>query len=103
MHDTHVKTKDGKEYVGTLYMFRPALNYFTLFSIDKKFSFDECESVITPNERLSIDEIRTCDEIKRAKEILDAGREFNWTEIDDDDNRKSYPKEKFEWEKKYEL
>lgn len=101
MHTTIVKTKNGKEYKGPIYLFRPAFNYFSIIDneegVEKEFTFDECESVITPNERLTRDTIGDCDEILRAKKELDDGREHGWTE-----NNKSYPVEHFEWEKKYE-
>ena len=103
MHSTIVRLKDGKEYKGPLWLFRPAFNYFTIIisddqqDIEKEFTFDECESVITPNERLTKNTIGDCDEMARAKKDLDNGRKHGWTE-----QGKPYPIEKFEWEKRYE-
>lgn len=105
MHATIVKTKDGKEYRGPMSSFQPVFNWFKLFGIDKKFSFDECESIITKGERISINsglEGEDYDEMKRAKKYLDDGRKFKWEERDEDGTYKLYPQEKFEWEKKYE-
>lgn len=102
MHTTIVKTKDGQEYKGVLWFFRPAFNYITLLIWDgkneneKEFSFDECESITTLNERLTKNTIGDCDEMLRAKKMLDDGRKHGWTE-----QGKPYPVEKFEWEKKY--
>lgn len=104
MHTTTVKTKKGQEYKGALWGFRPSFNYFGLLCGDetKQFSFDECESVITEGERLNVNTIGDCDEIKRAKKILDDGRKYKWTETDELGIRHLYPQEKFEWEKRYE-
>lgn len=79
-------------------MFRPCFNYFTLFGEGKIFSFDECESIITPNERVSINsslEGEICDEMERAKNDLEDGRKFGWTQ-----DGQPYPKEKWDWEKR---
>ncbi len=100
MHTTIVKTKDGKTYSGAINKWRPCFNMFTLFGIKHIFTFDECLSIVTPNERVSINspiEGETCDEMARAKRDLDNGRKFVWM-VDG----KPYPKEKFKWEKKYE-
>jgi hypothetical protein len=103
VHSTIVRLKDGKDYKGPILLFRPAFNYFSIIVSDNKagaereFSFDECESVITPNERLTKNTIGDCDEILRAKKMLDDGRKHGWTE-----QGKPYPIEKFEWEKRYE-
>lgn len=98
MHTTIVKLKTGEIFSGPINMFRPAFNWFTLFGIDRVFTFDECEYVITPNERVSINsplEGEVQDEMMRAKRNLDDGRKYGWEE-----DGKSYPKEKFDWEKK---
>lgn len=100
MHTTIITTKDGKTYEGAINLFRPSFNYLTLFGINKKFSFDECLSIITPNERVSINspvEGEICDEMLRAKKDLDEGRKYKWKQ-----DGQLYPKEKFKWEKKYE-
>lgn len=101
MHTTIVTLRDGTIIRGSINYFRPCFNWFTLFGNDRKFYFDECESVITPDERISINspvEGEVCDEIKRAKGILDDGREHKWTE-----DGKLYPEKKWEWEKRYEV
>ena len=106
MHITIVKTKDGNTYEGRMAYFRPSFNWFSMWvydskgNIERRFSFDDCESVITPHERInrnSPPEGEPCDEMKRAKEDLDCGREHGWTE-----DGKPYPQEKFDWEKRYE-
>lgn len=105
MHTTIVTLKNGEVHSGPMGTFRPAFGWFTLWGEDRKFYFDECESVITPNERVNIHsppEGETQDEMKRAKKDLDGGRERGWTETDEGGVRHQYPKEKFEWEKKYE-
>ena len=96
MHTTIVKLKDGKTYSGPMNTWRPCFNWFTLFGVDKVFSFDECESIVTPNERVSISsplEGEICDDLERARKNLEDGRKFGWTQ-----DGKPYPKEKLEWE-----
>lgn len=105
MHTTIVKTKDGKTYSGAINKWRPCFNMFTLFGIKHVFTFDECSSIVTPNERISINspiEGETCDEMLRAYEDVKMGRERGWKETDADGQWKPYPKEKWEWEKRYE-
>lgn len=104
MHITYVKLKNGEEYSGPIGTFRPCFGWFTFLGEDRKFYFDECESVITPNERVSINspiEGESCDEMERAAQDLAYGRARGWTQRDEWDNICAYPKEKFEWEKKY--
>jgi len=100
MHNTIVKLKNGEEYKSPIKLWRPCFNYFYLFDYERKFIFDECESIITPNERVNINSPITgeeCDEMKRAKKDLDDGREFGWKQ-----DGKPYPIRKFNWEKRYE-
>jgi len=100
MHITEVKLKDGTKYRGAIELYRPCFNYFYLFGISRKFSFDECESIITPNERVNINSPVTgteCDEMKRAKKNLDDGRKYGWKQ-----DGIPYPQKKFDWEEKYE-
>jgi small nuclear ribonucleoprotein (snRNP)-like protein len=107
MHTTIIKTKDGKEYSGRIHYFRPAFNFLSI-NIGKeikRFSFDEIESAITLNQRVSIKspvERENQDEMKRAKKSLDDGRKNGWTETDENGQEQPYPKEKWEWEKMYE-
>jgi len=98
MHTTIVKTKDGKEYYGCIWYFRPSQNWFSINVGDetKKFSFDEVESVITKGERVSINsplEGEDCDEIERARKDLRDGRKYGWTQ-----DGELYPERKFSWE-----
>ena len=105
MHRTIVELKSGSQVSGAIDLFRPALGWFTLRGVEGKIRFDDCISVITPNERVSIHsppEGETCDEMARAKWDLDNGREHGWVEDDEKGRVHPYPKEKFEWEKKYE-
>lgn len=100
MHETIVKLKNGETYSGSINYFRPAFGWFSLFGIDRKFYFDECESVITPGQRVSIHsppEGEVQDEIARAKRELDDGRIYGWEQ-----DGQPYPLTRFEWEKKYE-
>jgi len=100
MHTTIVTLKDGTVYKGPIKVFRPVFNYFLLYGVEKKFCFDDCLSVVTPNERVSINspiEGELDDLMLKAKQSLDDGREHNWKE-----DGKDYPLEKFDWEKKYE-
>lgn len=102
MHTIIVTLKNGEVYEGSMNKFRPALGWFTLMGLARKIWFEECESVYTPNERVSINsppEGETQDEMKRAKKELDWGREKGWTETDEDGNAQPYPKEKWDWEK----
>ena len=96
MHTTIVKLKDGKTYSGPINLWRPCFNYFTLFGVDKTFSFDECESVITKGTRVDVmspPEGEDLDVMWEAKKDLDMGRKYGWEE-----DGKPYPKEKWEWE-----
>ena len=102
---TYIKTKDGKTYSGPIYYWRPMFNWFSIITYgdNKKgrFTFDECESIITPNERVSINSPITgeiCDEFERARKNLEDGRRLKWTERDEDGVMKPYPTEKFNWE-----
>ena len=98
MHTTIVKLKNGETYSGSIEKFRPSFGWFTLFEYERKFYFDECESVVTPNERIDINTPDGMqDEILRAKKNLDKGRKYGWEQ-----DGKLYPVEKFEWEKRYE-
>lgn len=100
MHTTIVTLKDGTVIKGAINVFRPCFNWFTLFGNDCKICFDDCESVITPNERISIHspiEGEAHDLMKSAAQSLADGREHGWTE-----DGQPYPKEKFDWEAKYE-
>ena len=104
MHTTIIKLKNSAVYEGSMNKFRPALGWFTLIGLERKIWFDECESVITSGERVSIHsppEGETQDEMKRAKKELDWGRENKWTETDEEGKEHPYPKE-FEWERRYE-
>ena len=99
MHTTIVKLKNGEKYSGPINLFRPCFNWFTLYGVNRVFSFDECESVITPNERVSINsplQGEVCDEMARAKRNLEDGRKYGWTQ-----DGKPYPKEKFVWEERF--
>jgi len=102
MHTTIVTLKTGEVVSGSMGFFRPAFNYFTFYGEDRKFYFDDCESVLTTNERVSIHsppEGETQDEMKRAKKELDWGRENKWTETDEEGKEHPYPKEKWDWER----
>jgi len=106
MHTTIVTLKTGEVVSGSMGFFRPALNWFKLWDSNRKFYFDDCEAVVTLNQRVSINsplEGETCDEMKRAKKDLDWGREKGWTETDEERKEHPYPKEKFAWEKRYEV
>ena len=96
---TIVKLKNGETYSGAIKEWRPAFNWFTLFGEDRVFSFNECESIISPNERVSINspiEGEEQDKFKEAKRDLDLGRENGWTETDENGVERPYPKEKWE-------
>ena len=83
MHTTEVKTRDGKEFSGVLWEFKPAENYFTITDGDGiiKFSFDDVESVITKGERISINKIGDMDEVERARKYLIGCRKFGWIDV----------------------
>lgn len=90
MHITEVVTKDGKEFSGPLWCWKPAENWFSIICGDesRKFSFDEVESVVTKEERVSKGVIKDDDEIDRARRYLAEGRKYGW----------DVPSEKFAWE-----
>jgi len=95
MHITEVKTKDGKEFSGVLWEFKPVKNYFTIIDGDDsiKFSFDDVESVITKGERISNGIIGDQDEIERARQYLIKSREYS-SKLGWDDA----PIKKYDWE-----
>jgi len=104
---TYVKTKDGKEYSGEINLWRPALNWFTLRGESRRFSFDECEKVYSTNERVNI---HSCDNgkdgefidrMQDAHKCLETGRDYNWTETNEEGRECPYPKEHYKWESKY--
>jgi hypothetical protein len=102
---TYVKTKDGKEYSGEIKLFRPAHGFFTLIGEDRKFLFDECESVTKTNERVSIfsppgGEFQ--DVMQKAHKDLEEGRFYHWKESNDSGGQDDYPKTHFNFESKYE-
>ena len=101
---TYVKTKDGKEYSGEIKLFRPSFNFFTLMGEERKFIFDECETVVKKNERISIHspvDGEFQDVMKKAHKDLETGRDYHWTEKDEEGRDCPYPKEPFAWESKY--
>ena len=96
---TYAKLKNGEELSGPINLFRPALGWFTLFGLARKIKFDDCLSVLTPNERVnehSPPEGELCDEMERARKILRDGRNYGWTETNEDMVEEPYPKEKWE-------
>ena len=98
MHTTVVTLKDGTVLKGPIGIFRPAFNWFTLLGNDRKICFDDCISVITPNERCSVNsppEGEPHDLMKAAAQTLADGRQYGWTE-----DGTPYPKKKWDWEKK---
>lgn len=103
MHNVIVTLKDGTVYKGPIKVFRPVFNYFIIWGsdgVEKKFCFDDCKSLITENERVSINspiEGEPDDLMLKAKQSLDDGREHGWRE-----DGKDYPLEHFNWGKKYE-
>ena len=100
----YVKTKDGKEYSGEIKLFRPSFNYFMLMGEERRFIFDECESVVKKNERVSIHspiDGEFQDVMQKAHKDLETGRDYHWTEKDEEGRDCPYPKEPFAWESKY--
>jgi len=103
---TKVITKDGREYNGVINKnsWKPAFNRFTLCWQPKVFSFSECESITTEGVRTSSNsppEGETVDEMLKAHEDLEYGRKNGWTDVDEDGCPHPYPKEQWDWEKKY--
>ena len=95
MHDTKVKLKNGEEYWGPMWEFRPEFNWFSIIDTAtddgeiRKICIDDIESAITGGERISIDSVGDQDEVERARKFLEQGRQFGWDDI---------PEEKFDWE-----
>ena len=88
---SNLKTKDGKEFYGYIWYWRPEENWFSMvidFEVIR-FSFDDVESLITPVDRISITEVGERDEMEKARKDLSDGRKYNWNGI---------PQEKFGWE-----
>ena len=101
MHFTKVITKDGREYSGPIWTWRPWLNWVEV-CVDMnemmRFSFDEIKSMVTENARVSIKsplEGETRDELERAREDLKQARANNWDNFTLDTPL-------FDWEKKLE-
>ena len=75
MHDTTVKMKDGRVFVGPIYMFRPEDGYLSLildpehydYEVPDRLYFRDMESATTKNQRVTISKITTVDEIERAR------------------------------------
>ena len=91
MHLTRIKMKNGDKFSGFVMLWRPELGWMELQSGGKRkrVSFDDIESAVTENERISINKIADQDELKRAREYLAQGRQYKWP---------SMPKKKFKWE-----
>jgi hypothetical protein len=67
MHDTVVKMKDGRKFIGGIWTFKPTEGFLTLIGIDETLYFKDMESAVTYGERLSVSKIGDQDEIERAK------------------------------------
>lgn len=72
MHTTIVKMKDGREFRGALWTFRPLEGWFNVTEegSPEKIYFKDCESVITLGQRIHPGVTENQDEIERAKENL---------------------------------
>lgn len=76
MHDTIVKMKDGREFIGPLWYFRPKEGWISLVldpahydhDIPERIYLRDVESAITKGERISINKIGDEDELERAKQ-----------------------------------
>jgi hypothetical protein len=106
MHTTKIKMKDGSEYEGILWNFRPWLGWIEFAGCQRKGSgpdewidpdtvrllIEDMESAITANERVSKNKVGVdCDEIQRAKDYMRDARQHRW-------NPSEMPEEKFPWE-----
>lgn len=91
MHDTIIKTKDGKIFIGPIWKWDPIKGFLSLIGNDEKFYFKDLVSVVTKNERVGVNKIRDVDELARAREWLKSARKFGWSDVPPD-----FPKQ--EWE-----
>ena len=100
MHFTKIVTKDGREYLGPIWRWRPWLNWVSIRlygeTVEEKiFSFDDIKSMVTEGARETINcplEGETRDELERARKDLKNAREFGWDGFD-----KNTPL--YDWEK----
>jgi hypothetical protein len=69
MHDTTVKMKDGRVFCAPIYYFRPTEGWMSLIDNDvpDKLYFRDMESATTENQRMTKNNIGTCDELERAR------------------------------------
>ena len=93
---TVIITKDNKEHVGSLNLWRPEENYLSIFSgfVEIEINFNNIKSAIEYGARVSINsppEGEEQDLLERARMDLKQGRENGWFE-------KEVPI--MEWEKK---
>jgi len=74
MHDTKVVLKDGRTFYGPLWSFQPLDGWFSLAAQEEdsgcpeQIRFVDCVSVSTENQRISIHNFGTQDELARALE-----------------------------------
>ena len=67
MNTTHVKLKNGREFDDVIEKYRPKEGYISFYNNGKVF-FKDVESMITENDRVSINKITDRDELERAIE-----------------------------------
>jgi len=84
MHFTKVITRDGREYSGPIWTWRPWLNWVEV-CVDMndivRFSLDDIESMVTEGARDTINsplEGETRDELERARYELKQARIHGW-------------------------
>ena len=99
MHNTFVTLKDGRKFSGPIWVWRPALNWFTIMDNDGevRFSLSEVESATTGTpdnpERISINCLGVQDEMDRARKYMKQARQFGWDGVKPD-------MPEYDWEKK---
>lgn len=95
MHNTIVKLKDGRVFIGPIRMWRPQENWLSIDDFDEgrrnatRISFDDIVSGETDKDRININTVDNIDIPERARKELHEGRMHNW---------KGYPMGMYSWE-----
>lgn len=90
MHITYVTLKDGRKLSGPIWLFRPALGFFTIIEDDGevRINLSDVASATTGTpdnpERISINKLGVQDELERARKHMKDAREYGWDGLGSD-------------------
>lgn len=70
MHDTRVKMRDGREFCGPLWTWRPEEGWFAIASDEAppRINLRDVASAVNEGQRVSVNEVRDVDLMERARE-----------------------------------